>query len=167
VVDGAGFFLNDEMDDFTTAPGRPNTWGLIQGPSNAVRPRARPASSMTPTIVEDPQGRLRMVLGSPGGARIITTVFQVMTNILDRGIDPQTAVSLPRFHHQWLPDQLEVESAFPDEVRSEVAALGWHVQQVDTFGAADVILVDYTASGGRRIYGGADPRRQNDTALGY
>ncbi len=167
VVDGAGFFLNDEMDDFTTAPGRPNTWGLIQGESNAVRARARPASSMTPTIVEDPQGRLRMVLGSPGGARIITTVYQVMTNILDRGLDPQTAVSMPRFHHQWLPDQLEVEPAFPDDARRGLQRLGWTVQQVDTFGAADVILVDYLPSGARRLIGGADPRRQNDTAMGY
>ena len=167
VVDGAGFFLNDEMDDFTTAPGRPNTWGLIQGESNAVRAGARPASSMTPTMVEDPQGRLRLVVGSPGGARIITTVYQVITNILDRGIDAQSAVSMPRFHHQWLPDELHVEPAFPEDSRRGLAALGWTVQQVDTFGAADVILVDYPASGGRRLIGGADPRRQNDTAMGY
>jgi gamma-glutamyltranspeptidase/glutathione hydrolase len=167
VVDGAGFFLNDEMDDFTSAPGRPNLWGLVQGPSNAVRPGARPASSMTPTIVEDPEGRLRLVAGSPGGARIITTVFQVVTGILDFGFDPQTAVSLPRFHHQWLPDRLEVEPAFPEDVSNDLADLGWQIHPVDTFGAADVILVDYPSSGGRRLYGGADPRRQNDTAVGY
>jgi len=167
VVDGAGFFLNDEMDDFTTAPGRPNLWGLVQGEDNVVRPRARPASSMTPTIVEDPRGRLRMVAGSPGGARIITTVFQVLVNVLDRRIDPQTAVSLPRFSHQWLPDILEVEPAYPEGSRNALARLGWDVREVSTFGAADVIVVDYPPSGGRRLLGAADPRRENDTALGY
>jgi gamma-glutamyltranspeptidase/glutathione hydrolase len=167
VVDGAGFSLNDEMDDFTSAPGRPNLWGLVQGEANAVRPGARPASSMTPTIVEDPRGRLRLVLGSPGGARIITTVFQVVTNVLDHGFDVQTAVSLPRFHHQWLPDVLEVEGAFPDEPRPALEARGWAVNEVSTFGAADAILVEYGRDGAPRLYGGADPRRENDTALGY
>jgi gamma-glutamyltranspeptidase/glutathione hydrolase len=167
VVHGAGFFLNDEMDDFAAAPGRPNLWGLVQGEANAVRPGARPASSMTPTIVEDPRGRLRLVVGSPGGARIISTVFQVVTHVLDYGLDVQTAVALPRVHHQWLPDVLEVEPAFPDEARPALEALGWTVEEVSTFGAADAILVEYGRDGRRRLYGGADPRRENDTALGF
>ncbi|MDX1439111.1 MAG: gamma-glutamyltransferase, partial [Rubricoccaceae bacterium] len=112
VVDGAGFFLNDEMDDFTSAPGEPNLWGLVQGERNAVRPGARPVSSMTPTILEDPHGRLFMVVGSPGGARIITTVFQVITNVIDYRMDIAEAVAEERFHHQWLPDDLQYESGF-------------------------------------------------------
>jgi gamma-glutamyltranspeptidase/glutathione hydrolase len=122
---------------------------------------------MTPAIVEDPRGRLRMVVGSPGGARIITTVFQAVTNVLDHGFDVQTAVSLPRFHHQWLPDVLEVEGAFPDEPRAALEARGWTVQEVSTFGAADAILVEYGRDGTPRLYGGADPRRENDEAMGY
>ena len=167
VVDGAGFFLNDEMDDFTAAPGVPNQWALIQGEANAVRPGARPSSSMTPAILEDPQGRLFMVVGSPGGARIISTVFQVVTNVLDFRMDVQDAAERPRFHHQWLPDELHVEPAFPETTLERLRALGWTVQQVDTFGAANAIVVRYNADGTRTLLGGADPRRENDTALGY
>ena len=166
-VGGAGFLLNDEMDDFTAAPGAPNLWGLVQGEANAVRPGARPVSSMTPTIVEDPQGRLFMVVGSPGGSYIITTVFQVVTDVLDFGMPVQEAVAAPRFHHQWLPERLEVEPGFPDATTEALRALGWDVGRVSTFGAADAIVVRYDRDGTPTLHGGADPRREDDTAVGY
>lgn len=167
VVDGAGFFLNDEMDDFTSAPGVPNLWGLIQGERNAVRPGARPVSSMTPTILEDPQGRLFMVVGSPGGARIITTVFQVITNVIDYRMNVADAVAEERFHHQWLPDDLQYERGFSNTTISALENIGWTTRRISTFGAADAIVVTYEDDGSRRLQGGADPRRETDTALGY
>ncbi|HLT46737.1 MAG TPA: gamma-glutamyltransferase [Rubricoccaceae bacterium] len=166
-VGGAGFLLNDEMDDFTAAPGAPNLWGLVQGEANAVRPGARPVSSMTPTILEDPEGRLFMVVGSPGGSRIITTVFQVVTNVVDFGMPVQAAVAAPRFHHQWLPEQLEVEEGFPDATLGALGRLGWDVRRVSTFGAADAIVVTYDDAGRPTLHGGADPRREDDVAVGY
>ncbi len=167
VVDGAGFFLNDEMDDFTSAPGEPNLWGLIQGERNAVTPGARPVSSMTPTILEDPEGRLFMVVGSPGGARIITTVFQVITNVIDYDMDIQAAVAAPRFHHQWLPEDLQYEQGIPSTQLSRLEELGWTTRPISTFGAADAILVEYDRAGVRTLHGGADPRREMDTAVGF
>jgi gamma-glutamyltranspeptidase/glutathione hydrolase len=122
---------------------------------------------MTPTILEDDRGRLRMVVGSPGGPRIISTVFQAVTNVLDFGMDPQAAVSRPRFHHQWLPDELEVEEGLPEATLERLAEMGWAVDEVSTFGAADLILVRYDAAGRPTLLGGADPRRENDTAMGY
>ena len=166
-VDGAGFLLNDEMDDFTSAPGQPNLWGLVQGEANAVRPGARPVSSMTPTILEDPEGRLFMVVGSPGGARIITTVFQVVTNVLDFGMPVQEAVAAPRFHHQWLPERLQVEAGLPDATLDALRARGWAVERVATFGAADAIVARYADDGTLTLHGGADPRREDDVAVGY
>ena len=167
VVDGAGFFLNDEMDDFTSAPGEPNLWGLVQGERNAVRPGARPVSSMTPTMLEDPEGRLFMVVGSPGGARIITTVFQVITNVIDYGMDIQEAVAARRFHHQWLPDDLQFERGFPDAQLGILSEMGWTTRVISTFGAADAIMVEYDQEGNRTLFGGADPRRETDIAVGY
>lgn len=107
-VKGAGFLLNNEMDDFTGAPGQPNLFGLIQGEKNAIQPGKRPLSSMTPTFVEK-NGKLVLVLGSPGGPTIITTVFQTLLNTLEFEMTIQRSVSSPRFHHQWLPDQIEFE----------------------------------------------------------
>ena len=167
VVGGAGFFLNDEMDDFTTAPGEPNGWGLIQGERNAVAPGRRMVSSMTPVILEDPQGRLFMVAGSPGGARIISTVFQVVTNVVDFGLDAQAAVSLPRFHHQWLPDELEHESDLPDATLDGLRQRGWSLDRLVRFGAANVVVVRWRPDGTRTLEGGADPRRTDDDARGF
>ncbi len=109
VVDGGGFFLNNEMDDFSAKPGVPNMFGLVGNEANAIAPGKRMLSSMTPTIVEDPQGRLRMVTGTPGGSTIITTVFQTILNVVDFGMDVQQAVDAPRVHHQWLPDVMRFE----------------------------------------------------------
>ena len=167
VVDGAGFFLNDEMDDFTTAPGRPNGWGLVQGERNAVAPGKRMVSSMTPAILEDERGRLFMVAGSPGGARIISTVFQAITNVVDFGLDAQEAVSRPRFHHQWLPDELEVERGLPEPTLEALRARGWALDRLTRFGAANVVVVRYGPDGTRTLEGGADPRRDDDDARGF
>ena len=167
VVDGAGFFLNDEMDDFTSAPGRANLWGLIQGEANAVAPGKRMVSSMTPVIVDDPEGRLFMVAGSPGGARIISTVFEVITNVIDFGLDAQAAVSRPRFHHQWLPDELEYEGGLPDATLDGLRQRGWALDRLVRFGAANIIVVRYDADGTPTYEGGADPRRDDDDARGY
>ena len=167
VVGGAGFFLNDEMDDFTTAPGQPNGWGLIQGEANAIEPGKRMVSSMTPVIVEDPDGRLFMVAGSPGGARIISTVFQAVTNVIDFGMNAQQAVALPRFHHQWEPDELEHEGGLPPATLDGLRQRGWSLDRLTRFGAANVVVVRYRADGTRTLEGGADPRRDDDDARGF
>ncbi len=167
VVGGAGFFLNDEMDDFTSAPGRPNGWGLVQGERNAVAPGRRMVSSMTPVILEDPEGRLFLVAGSPGGARIISTVFEVVTNVVDFGLDAQQAVSRPRFHHQWLPDELEYESGLPDATLGGLRQRGWRLDRLTRFGAANIVVARYGPDGARTLEGGADPRRDDDDARGY
>src|SRR5579863_4819626 len=117
-AEGLGFLLNDEMDDFAAKPGVPNLYGLIQGPANAIGPGKRPLSAMTPTIVLK-DGKLFLVLGSPGGPRIITTVANILLAVVDYGMNIQEAVDAPRFHHQWLPDELSVEQWFsPDTVKS-------------------------------------------------
>jgi gamma-glutamyltranspeptidase/glutathione hydrolase len=108
-VTGAGFLLNDEMDDFATAPGRPNMFGLVQGEANAIAPGKRMLSAMTPSIVLDPGGELFMVVGTPGGPRIITMVYHVISNVIDHGMSLPAAVAAPRIHHQALPDSLRVE----------------------------------------------------------
>ncbi|MGB3544208.1 gamma-glutamyltransferase [Rubrivirga sp.] len=166
VVGGAGFLLNDEMDDFTARPGRPNGWGLIQGERNAIAPGKRMVSSMTPVILEDEQGRLALVAGSPGGARIISTVFQVLTNVVDHGLDAQAAVALPRYHHQWLPDELEHERDLPRETLEALRDRGWTLDPLTRFGAANIVVVRYDATGARVLEGGADPRRDDDDARG-
>lgn len=184
VVDGGGFFLNNEMDDFSVKPGTPNMFGLIGAEANAIAPEKRMLSSMTPTIVEDPSGRLFMVIGTPGGSTIITTVFQVIMNVIDHGMDIQQAVSAPRFHHQWLPDELRFERfALARDVVDNLESRGWNVvARRDTWGRADGILVRYDAEAdegepsgletirtrlsGRMYFGGADPRGE-DVALGY
>ncbi len=120
-VTGAGFLLNNEMDDFAARPGTPNQFGLVQGEANAVAPGKRMLSAMTPTIVLDPEGRLALVLGSPGGPTIITTVFQVLSNVIDYGMPLGAAVNAPRVHHQHLPDEIVFEYGGLDS--STVAAL--------------------------------------------
>lgn len=118
-VTGAGFLLNNEMDDFTSAPGKPNQYGLVQGEANAIVPRKRMLSAMTPSIVLDREGKLLMVVGTPGGPTIITSVYQVITNVLDHGMPLADAVAAPRIHHQALPDVIRYE---PGGLRPEVVA---------------------------------------------
>ena len=114
-----GFLLNDEMDDFAAKQGVPNMFGLIQGPANAIGPGKRPLSAMAPTIVLK-DGKLFLVLGSPGGPRIITTVANILMGVVDYGMNIQEAVNAPRFHHQWLPDVTRVEAGFSPDTSS-----GW------------------------------------------
>jgi gamma-glutamyltranspeptidase/glutathione hydrolase len=124
-VTGAGFLLNDEMDDFTTAPGKPNLYGLVQGEANAIAPGKRMLSAMTPTIVLDPAGRLLLVVGTRGGARIITMVYHAISNVIDHRMPLAEAVAAPRMHHQGLPDTLQVEpGGFPAATLDSLAARG-------------------------------------------
>ena len=166
VVDGAGFFLNNEMDDFSAKPGVPNMFGLVGSEANAIGPGKRMLSSMTPTIVEDPEGRLFMVIGSPGGGRIITIVYQVILNVIDHGMNIQQAVSAGRVHHQWQPDVLEYEPlALARDVQENLHARGWELEIDGPWGRADGIVVRYVPDG-VLLEGGADPRGE-DVAVGY
>ncbi len=124
-VTGAGFLLNNEMDDFTAAPGQPNQYGLIQGDANAIEPGKRMLSAMTPSIVLDPNGELMMVIGTPGGPTIITTVSQVISNVVDHGMTLAEAISAPRVHHQALPDEIFYENGglLPDVI-ARLEAMG-------------------------------------------
>ena len=123
-AEGLGFLLNDEMDDFAAKMGVPNLYGLIQGPANAIAPGKRPLSSMTPTIVLK-DGKLRFVLGSPGGGRIITTVANIFLSAADESLNIQQAVDAPRFHHQYLPDKLYLEPGFSDATMAGLQAMGY------------------------------------------
>ena len=171
IAKGTGFLLNDEMDDFTSKLRTPNAWGFVQGERNAIAPGKRPQSSMCPTIVMK-DDRVAFALGSPGGATIPTNVLQVMSNIIDFGMNVQEAIESPRIHHQWMPDLIAWEErALPADVRERLAAMGH--QFVDHPGTptsegerflGDVEVVAIDADGTRR--GGADPRR-GGAARGY
>jgi gamma-glutamyltranspeptidase/glutathione hydrolase len=137
-----GILLNNELDDFSLAPGVPNTYGLVGGRANAVEPNKRPLSSMTPTIVESPDHPERpyLVLGSPGGGKIISSVLQVILNVIDEGMDLQQAVDAARFHHQWLPDQIQCEApCFSPEVRGELERLGHQLLETSSLGNVNAI----------------------------
>lgn len=139
VVGGAGFLLNDEMDDFTGKPGAPNLFGLVQGEANAVAPGKRPLSSMTPTIVMQ-AGHPVLVLGVPGGARIITTVLQVIVNVIDYGMSLSEAIDAPRIHHQWLPDTLAGERfAFSADTAAALKQMGYALEELPDWGAENSV----------------------------
>jgi len=156
-VRGAGFLLNNEMDDFTSKPGVPNTYGLVQGTANAIEPGKRMLSAMTPTIVVAPDGRTELVTGTPGGPTIITTVFQIVTNELDFGLPVQASVNAPRFHHQNLPDRISYErGGLTADVVRELRRRGHEV--VERRGiSGDVQSIEVAPDGTR--YGASDPRR--------
>jgi gamma-glutamyltranspeptidase/glutathione hydrolase len=157
VVAGAGFLLNDEMDDFAAKPGFPNQFGLVQGESNAIEPGKRMLSSMCPTIVADRRGRLSMVVGTPGGATIITSVFQVITNVIDHRMTLAQAVSAPRIHHQALPDKVFFEPAgLTDEARERLTAMGYTLEEREEW-SGDIQAIARSSEGG--WIGVADPRR--------
>jgi len=140
IVEGAGFFLNNEMDDFSAKPGTPNQFGLIGKEANSIAPHKRMLSSMTPTIVEK-DGQFYMAVGSPGGSKIITTVFQDITNVIEFGMPLKDAVHKPRFHFQWLPDLLyHEEDAFSPELLEQLKALGHTPQSRDDIGQVEAIL---------------------------
>ena len=170
-IAGAGFLMNDEMDDFTSKPGFPNGFGLIQGDANAIAPGKRPLSSMTPTILSR-NGKLSLVIGSPGGPTIINTVLQVIVNVVDHGMDIGHAISAPRFHHQWMPDVVTAEAfCFPAEVLNSLIARGHKIDQPTgkagkgrRQGDAEGIMVDPDT--GDRL-GASDPRSADAAAKGY
>src|SRR4029077_16527819 len=135
VAPGTGVVLNNEMDDFTVKPGAANLFGLVQGAANAIAPGKRPLSSMTPAIVEK-DGKPVLVLGSPGGPRIITAVLETLTNIVDFAMSPQDAVAAPRFHHQWLPDTLFYErEGFSADTLRVLAERGYRLAEQSPWGA--------------------------------
>ncbi|WP_027966298.1 gamma-glutamyltransferase [Halomonas halocynthiae] len=160
VVEGAGFLLNNEMDDFSAKPGVPNAYGLIGGEANKVEPGKRMLSSMTPTIVKK-DGSNFLVTGSPGGSRIITTTLQVLMNVIDHDMNIQSAVSAPRMHHQWLPDEIRVESGFSPDTLKLLEQRGHVISLEPAMGAAQSIVIDNDV-----FYGGADPRRSTSSAIG-
>ncbi|MCF8238417.1 MAG: gamma-glutamyltransferase [Saprospiraceae bacterium] len=162
IVQGAGFIMNNEMDDFSAKPGVPNSFGLIGSTANAIAPGKRMLSSMTPTMVVD-HGQTRLVVGSPGGSKIITTVFQIIFHSMELGIPLTDAVALPRMHHQWRPDTLFVEAdRFHPDTLMRLRALGHHVIERSPIGRVDAIWIE--ANGDRT--GAADPRG-DDHAAGY
>ena len=159
-----GFLLNDEMDDFAAKMGVPNMFGLIQGPANAIAPGKRPLSSMTPTIVLE-NGKLRFVLGSPGGARIITTVGNIFLSVAEGGLNIQQAVDAPRFHHQYLPDKLVLEPGFSEETLNQLKSMGYSLVNKDGhWSNGECIAVDPTSG---ELEGGQDHRSHYGKAAGY
>jgi gamma-glutamyltranspeptidase / glutathione hydrolase len=163
VTSSAGFLLNDEMDDFTTQPGVPNTlFGLIQSDANAIAPGHRPLSSMTPTILLR-DGKLSFVTGSPGGPTIISATLLSVINWIRLGMDAQAAINAPRFHHQWLPDQIWMEEDFPESTEKALQARGFVVKRRGHIGLVNAIGID--AGSGERM-GAADPR-DHGSAVGY
>ena len=160
LVEGAGFFLNNEMDDFSAKPGTPNIFGLIGNEANAIQPYKRPLSSMTPTIVLK-NGEPFLIIGTPGGSTIITTVMQIILNVAIHGMDIQEAVSVPRVHSQWLPDAIIVEErSLSKDVEQNLINRGHIIRSYrwGTIGQANGIMI-----GEKGFYGGADPRGENAT----
>ena len=162
VVQGAGFLLNNEMDDFSAKPGVANAYGLIGGEANQIAAGKRMLSSMSPTIVQK-DGRNFLVTGSPGGARIITTTLQVILNVIDHGMNIQSAVNAPRIHHQWLPDEIRIEQGISKDTIRLLQQKGHKVKQKSAMGAIQSILIAEDGT----LYGAADPRRSTSLAAGY
>jgi gamma-glutamyltranspeptidase/glutathione hydrolase len=162
MAEGTGILLNNEMDDFSAKPGVPNAFGLLGGEANAVAPRKRMLSSMSPTIMLK-DGQVRIVTGSPGGSRIINTVLQVALNVMEFGLNAAEAVNAPRFHHQWWPDVLSMERGFPTDTRRLLLEMGHAIETDRTIGTAQTILRDDDG----RLSGAADPRAIDGAALAF
>lgn len=185
IAPGTGFFLNNEMDDFTTKVGEKNLYGLVQGERNSIAPLKRPLSSMSPTIVTK-EGKPFLILGSPGGSRIISITLQTALNIIEFGMPPQEAVNSPRIHHQWLPDEVYYEQrGLSKDTLEKLSAMGYKMVEQTPWGAAELIMVglpgeegvipassgnDSAVSGAVRegyLYGSNDVRRPAGKAVGY
>ncbi|MEO6906208.1 MAG: gamma-glutamyltransferase, partial [Ginsengibacter sp.] len=160
VVTGAGFLLNNEMDDFSVKPGVPNMFGAVGQEANAIAPGKRMLSSMTPTIVLK-DNKPYIVVGTPGGTTIPTSVYQTIVDILDFNMTPEAAVNFPKFHHQWLPDEIFVEKDFDKNVVEELRKMGYKVTVRESIGRTEVIMVK-----GKTIIAVAD-HRGDDGAAGY
>jgi gamma-glutamyltranspeptidase/glutathione hydrolase len=161
VAEGTGILLNNELDDFSAKPGSPNAYGLVGGAANAPGPGKRPLSSMTPTIVLR-DGKVLLVTGSPGGSRIITTALHVAVNVIDFGMNISGAVAHPRFHHQWLPDEVVVEPELAADVIAALKRRRHTIREAPPWGSANSILV--TPSG---LTGAADRRTRGSLAAGH
>ena len=163
VVGGGGFLLNNEMDDFSSKPGTPNLYGLVGGEANSIQPNKRMLSSMTPTVVEK-NGKLFMVLGTPGGSTIITGVFQTILNVIEFNMTMDEAVEAPRFHHQWLPDQIKIEKSLyiDSSLCNQLMNLGHKLKTVGSMNRVDAILIDDAGV----LHGGADSRG-DDSDIGF
>ncbi|HWF89939.1 MAG TPA: gamma-glutamyltransferase [Pyrinomonadaceae bacterium] len=165
VAKGTGLLLNDEMDDFAAKPGTPNLYGLIQGERNAVAPKKRPLSAMTPTIVLRKDGSLWFTIGSPGGPTIINTVLCVITDVIDYDMNIQQAIDFPRIHHQWLPDELVGEPfGLSGDTQKALEARGHKLAKLRYLGDAEGIMIEEKT--GIRL-GATDPRRSDGAAIGY
>jgi len=185
IAPGTGFFLNDEMDDFTVKAGVQNLFGLVQGVTNSIAPGKRPLSSMAPTLVTK-DGKTYMVLGSPGGSRIITITLETALNVIDYGMAPQEAVDAPRIHHQWLPDEVyyETRGLSPDTLKI-LDGMGYKMKEQTPWGAAELIMIGLPGAAGVSgassgndagvsgivrpgyYYGANDTRRPAGAAIGY
>jgi gamma-glutamyltranspeptidase/glutathione hydrolase len=161
VVGGAGFLLNNEMDDFSIKPGTPNMYGAVGEEANAILPGKRMLSSMTPTIVLR-RGKVFLVVGTPGGTTILTSVFQTLVDIMEFGMSPEDAVNKPKFHHQWKPDVIYVEREFPAAIRQSLQKMGYHIVEREPIGRTEVIEVLPDGS-----YVAIGDRRGDDAAEGY
>lgn len=162
VVKGAGFFLNNEMDDFVSKPGAPNIYGLVGNETNSIQPEKRMLSSMTPVLIFKDR-KPYLIAGSPGGGRIITTVLQTIVNLIDYEMTLDEAIDSPRFHHQWLPDEIQVENGMIDEnKKTELQKMGYSIKDISNFGRVDAVL--FLPDGSMN---GHSDRRGNGKALGY
>jgi gamma-glutamyltranspeptidase/glutathione hydrolase len=167
-VDGAGFLLNNEMDDFSSKPGSPNGYGLIGGEANKIVPAKRPLSSMTPMIVKK-DNKVVLVTGSPGGSRIITSVLQMVLNVIEWNMDLFEAVNQPRLHHQWLPDFVNIEKGISVDTLNELNGMG-HKFLLDENGNYNYDIIGRVNSVGQKgkfLNGSADPRGPKSAAIGY
>ncbi len=176
-IEGLGFLMNNQMDDFTSKVGVPNMYGLIQGPANSIAPGKRPLSAMTPTIITTPShwykhGNLAYVMGTPGGSTIITTVANDVISTIDNGLNIQQAADAPRFHHQYLPDRIDLEKKFSSDVADQLAAMGYTTNRTavadehnpGVWGDSELIAIDPKT---HELLGGHDNRRAFGKAAGY
>jgi gamma-glutamyltranspeptidase/glutathione hydrolase len=162
-VTGAGFVLNDEMDDFATVPGTANGFGLVQGEANAIAPGKRMLSSMAPTVVTAPDGTLELVLGAAGGPTIISSVFEILSSVVDFGLDVTSAVNAPRFHQQDFPDIVTFEtSGLEGTLKDQLSTMGYTFKEVSHIADAPAIGRE-----GNRLVGVAEPRRRGGLGAGW
>lgn len=166
VVGGAGFFLNNEMDDFSVKPGVPNMYGALGTEANAIQPGKRMLSSMTPTIVLK-NDQLFMVVGTPGGTTIPTSVFQSILNVVEFGLSPEDAVNKPKFHHQWMPDVVYVEKSFPEPVIDSLKQMGYSIEMRGQIGRTELIRIQKGSSDTTYSFEAIADKRGDDSAEGY